>query len=72
VEQFAGMPDGTPIVTTQGAFTYNWLLRYFDDNTDDGLLNSYVKLEFVSAVPEPGALAIAAVMGMMSLRRRRR
>jgi hypothetical protein len=71
---FDSMNDGTQIVRSFGGTTYTWNLRYFEDDAgaDDNDLDSYVKLEFVSAVvPEPTSLSLLALGALAATRRRR-
>jgi hypothetical protein len=72
-EIFTGMPDGTPIVKQFGGYEYTWLLDYFDTNTNDGVLDSFIQLDFQSKVliPEPTSLALVGVGALMLARRRR-
>jgi hypothetical protein len=72
IKQFQGLPEGSTIVTNHFAYTYTWKLHYIDDSTDDGQRNSFVKLEFVSAVPEPASAGLLAVAGLAAMRRSRR
>jgi MYXO-CTERM domain-containing protein len=69
---FLGMPDGTPIMRSFGNYEYTWNLDYVDGN-DDGLMDAFIRLDFVSRteVPEPGALG-ALGLGAFALVRRRR
>ena len=71
-ETFTGLPEGAPISAVFGTTQYNWLVRY-QDGSDDGVLDAFVKLEFVSTteVPEPAALS-ALGLGALALVRRRR
>ena len=72
-ETFTGLPDGAPISASFGSFVYNWKVRY-QDGSDNGVLDAFVKLEFVSRVevPEPSSLILAAVFGMVATTLRRR
>ena len=57
---FKDLPDGTPIVRTFGDWEYTWNLNYID-GSDDGTLDAFIQLDFVSRtqVPEPTAAAAA-------------
>jgi hypothetical protein len=72
-ETFTGLPDGTPISASFGGFTYNWLVKY-QDGSDNGVLDAFVKLQFVSRVeiPEPASFALMglACMALAMFRRR--
>lgn len=72
-ETFTGLPDGAPISASFGPYTYNWLVKY-QDGSDNGVLDAFVKLQFVSRteVPEPVSLALVAMGGLaLTLLRRR-
>jgi hypothetical protein len=62
-ETFTGLPDGSPISASFGGTTYNWLLRY-QDGSDNGVLDAFVKLQFVSVtqVPEPASFALMGLV----------
>ena len=66
-ETFTGLPDGTAISASFGTYTYNWNVRYLD-GSDNGVLDAFVKLEFVSRVevPEPSSLILAVVFGLIA------
>ena len=71
-ETFTGLADGAPISAIFGLTQYNWLVRY-QDGSDDGVLDAFVKLEFVSTtdVPEPAALSLLGIGAAALVRRRR-
>jgi hypothetical protein len=72
-ETFTGLPDGAPISANFGLYTYNWLVRY-QDASDNGVLDAFVKLQFVSRteIPEPMSLVIVVIGGLaMTVLRRR-
>jgi hypothetical protein len=48
---FTNLSDGSPIEASFGGFTYDWNLRYNPGAHDDGILDAFVKLEFVSKSP---------------------
>jgi hypothetical protein len=70
---FAAMPDNTPIVRTFGDWEYTWNLNYID-GSDDGILDAFIRLDFVSRtlVPEPGALTLFALLSACAFAHRRR
>ena len=72
LERFTGMPDGSVIIRQFGDFEYQWTLEY-GDGSDDGTLDAFVMLDFVSKtlVPEPTSLALLGLGSMALLRRRR-
>ena len=72
-ETFTGMPNGTPIVREFGGFNYTWNLLY-QDASDNGVLDAFVMLDFVSKteIPEPGSVALVGLVGSMLAMRRRR
>src|SRR5688572_29107128 len=71
-EAFTGMPEGTPIVRQFGGFEYTWTLDY-NDASDNGVLDAFVRLNFVSktVIPEPSSLALLGAGALMLARRRR-
>ena len=71
-ETFTGLPDGAPISAVFGTTQYNWLVRY-QDGSDDGVLDAFVKLQFVSTqdVPEPVGMTALVGLGALALLRRR-
>ena len=70
---FKDMPDGTPIVRTFGDWEYTWNLNYID-GSDDGNLDAFIHLDFVSRtqVPEPVGAALASLLAGCGLAGRRR
>ncbi len=71
LQPFSNAPEGTQIVRNFGDWTYTWNVRY-QDGSDDGILDAFVKLEFVSAVPEPASLSLLGLGALMLVRRRTR
>lgn len=72
-ETFTGLPNNAPLSATFGPYTYNWLVKY-QDGSDDGTLDAFVKLQFVSRteIPEPMSLALVVIGGLaMTVLRRR-
>lgn len=71
-EFFTGLPPGSPISAVFGLTQYNWTVEY-QDGSDDGILDAYVKLAFVSTeiIPEPASLSLLGVGALMLVRRRR-
>jgi hypothetical protein len=72
---FKDMPDGTPIVRTFGDWEYTWNLDYVEAGpAGDGVLESFIRLNFVSRtqVPEPACLTVVTVTAALGLARRRR
>ena len=72
-ETFTGLPEGAPISASFGPYTYNWNMRY-GDGSDNGVLDAFVRLEFVSRVevPEPSTLILVAFVGVAATALRRR
>lgn len=66
-ETFTSLPEGAPISATFGPYTYNWNVRYHD-GSDDGVLDAYVKLQFVSRVevPEPSSFVLMGLFGIIA------
>jgi hypothetical protein len=70
-EFFTNYPtDLLPISASFGGFTYNWLLDYNDESTV-GVLNSFVRLNFISrvaeAVPEVSSFLLVGLVGGLTL-----
>lgn len=71
-ETFTGLADGAAISAVYGTTQYNWTVDY-QDGSDNGVLDAYVKLVFVNTqpVPEPASLSMLAIGAAAMLRRRR-
>jgi hypothetical protein len=69
-ETFTGLPNGAPMSAIFGTTKYNWTIAY-QDGSDDGVLDAFVKLVFVSTeqVPEPTAFGMLGVAAFAILRR---
>ena len=74
-ETFTGLPDGSPIFASFGPYTYNWQVKYMD-GSDNGVLDAFVKLQFVSRTEVPEAISLTLMslggIALAMLRRRGR